>query len=355
MERACLRVRKEEAERARELLRRAGLLDRSFEPSRSGDFVLFPLVREPGASEMAELRRQLGHAELTLADVREREAKRPPSLKELLARSLPPELVERAPRAFDVVGDIAIVEVPPELWPHRQVVGEAIMAIHKRVRLVLAKGGPVAGTFRVRELVPIAGSGPTETTHREHGCTFRLDVARVYFSPRLSYEHARVASQAREGEILVDMFAGVGPFSILAAKKAPGLLAYAIDINPVAVHYLALNVRANKVLGSVVPMLADAGKAIRSALRGVADRVVMNLPERAHEFLGAACEALRPEGGVVHFYTFASAPRPEEEAISALRAGVEGAGRELERVLAVRRVREVAPYRWQVVVDALIA
>ena len=79
------------------------------------------------------------------------------------------------------------------------------------------------------------------------------------------------------------------------------------------------------------------------------------MPERAHEFLRAACEALRPEGGVVHFYTFAGAPRPEEEAIGILRSGVEGAGRELERVLAVRRVREVAPYRWQVVVDAFIA
>ena len=352
MERECLRVRRAEAERAHHLLKQMGLLDARYEPARSGDFVFFPLSRPPGPDELASLKASLPSAQLARADVRER--RRPLSLRELLAKRLPPELVELAPRAFDVIGDIAIVEVPPELWPHRRAIGEAIMAVQKRVRLVLAKGGPVAGTFRVRELVPIAGSGPTETAHREHGCIFKLDVARVYFSPRLSYEHARVASQAREGEVLVDMFAGVGPFSILAAKRKPGLLAYAIDINPVAVHYLALNVRANRVMGRVVPVLADAREAIKAALRGVASRVIMNLPERAHEFLDAACTALRPEGGVVHFYTFASAPEPEREAVEALRAGVEKAGRELARVLAVRRVKEVAPYRWQVAVDALV-
>ncbi|RLI09176.1 hypothetical protein DRO32_01185, partial [Candidatus Bathyarchaeota archaeon] len=212
MERPCVRVRRELASKAHAVLKRMGLLDGSFSPLRREDAVFFPLVREPRQSELEALAGEVGELEVLKAYFRARE--KPRGLLEILSRSLPPELLPEAPRSFDVVGDIAIVELPEALWPYRRAVGEAIMGVQKSVRLVLAKGGPVSGPFRLRELIPIAGSGPTETIHREHGCSFRLDVARVYFSPRLSYEHARVASQARPGELIVDMFAGVGPFSI---------------------------------------------------------------------------------------------------------------------------------------------
>ena len=320
---------------------------------REGESVLIPLARWPERGELKELEEEIGLIELSEADFEPREER--PSLLALLSRSIPPELLDLAPRAFDIVGDIAIVELRPELWPYRRQVGSAIMALHKRVRLVLAKGGPVSGAFRLRPLTPIAGSGPTETAHREHGCVFWLDVARTYFSPRLSYEHARVASQAREGELVIDMFAGVGPFSILMARRARAIMVYAIDINPVAIHYLARNVRANKVMGSVVPVLSDARAVVRRGLSGLADRVVMNLPEKATEFLESACEALRPEGGILHFYTFAGAPEPEREAVDVLKTGIRRAGRKIKRILLTRKVRAVAPFKWQVVVDAEVA
>jgi len=349
----CLKVRREEAEVAHELLKGMGLLNLAFEPARDGASVFFPLTRRPGPGELTAMKGSLSCFEIVEVELRPREAR--PSLQELLSRSLPPRLVEEAPRSFDVIGDIAIVEIQPELWPYRHEVGSAIMALQKHVRLVLAKGGPVSGPFRLRRLVPIAGYGPTETTHREHGCIFKLDVARAYFSPRLSYEHARVAGQARPGELVVDMFAGVGPFSIIMAKREPSVLAYAIDANPIAFHYLAMNVRANKLRGSVVPVLSDARRAIQKALRGLADRVIMDLPERAHEFLDAACLAIRPSGGHLHFYTFAGAPEPEKEAVERLKAGVEAAGRSVEAVLLARKVRPIGPYKWQVAVDAIIS
>ena len=353
MRRPCLRVPKRLASEAIALLKSLGLLERGLKVGREGESVLIPLARWHERGELKELERELASFELSKADFEPREER--PSLLALLSRSIPPELLDLAPRAFDIVGDIAIVELRPELWPYRRHVGSAIMALHKRVRLVLAKGGPVSGAFRLRPLTPIAGSGPTETAHREHGCVFWLDVARTYFSPRLSYEHARVASQVRRGEVVVDMFAGIGPFSILMARRAGSIVAYAIDINPVAIHYLARNVRANKVVGSVVPVLSDAGDAVEAALSGLADRVVMNLPEKAVEFVRSACEALKPEGGILHFYTFAGAPNPELEATRALVTSVEQAGRTVKRVLLARRVRAVAPFRWQVVVDAEVA
>ena len=353
MRRPCLKVPKRLASRAIALLKALGLYERGLRVKREGESVLIPLARWPEESELRELEEGLGRFELSEEDFEPRGER--PSLLALLSRSIPSELLDLAPRAFDIVGDIAIVELRPELWPYRRQVGSAIMALHRRVRLVLAKGGPVSGAFRLRPLTPIAGSGPTETAHREHGCVFWLDVARTYFSPRLSYEHARVASQVREGELVIDMFAGIGPFSILMAKRTGLIIVYAIDINPVAIHYLARNVRANKVMGSVVPVLSDAKEVVQRGLSGLADRVVMNLPERAAEFLESACEALRPEGGILHFYTFAGAPEPEHEAVEALRMGVERAGRTIRRVLLARKVRAVAPFKWQVVVDAEVA
>ena len=353
MERPYVGVRRELASRVLRVLKELGLLDRSCRPIRKEGLVLFPLVREPHEDELEVLEEKLGRVEVGTADFRPRE--KPRRLLDVLSGSLPGELMDLVPRSFDVVGDVAIIELPEPLWPYRSLVGSAIMAVHKKVRLVLAKGGPVSGEFRLRELVPIAGSGPTETVHREHGCIFRLDVAKVYFSPRLSFEHARVASQVREDEVILDMFAGVGPFSILAAKRAGSVLAYAVDVNPWAFHYLAQNVALNKVRGCVVPVLSDAREAVRSGLEGLANRVIMNLPEKAHEFLDAACEALRPEGGVIHFYTFAGAPEPEQEALRVLEEGVGKAGRSVRKILAVRKVRAVGPFRWQVVVDAEIA
>jgi len=353
MERPCLKVRRELASRALGLLREMDLLDRAFSPRREDAFVFFPLSREPTPVELEALTDRLGQVEVARTDFEPRE--KPKSLLEILSRALPPDLLEEVPRSFDVVGDIAIVEVSPPLWPHRSILGEALMEVHRRIRLVLAKGGPISGPFRLRELVPIAGSGPTETIHREHGCVFKLDVAKVYFSPRLSYEHARVASQVGAGEVVIDMFAGVGPFSILIARRTGGCLVFAIDINPVAIHYLAENVRLNKVRGLVVPVLADAREAVEKALEGLADRIIMNFPEGAKDFLGYACRALKPEGGIIHFYTFAGAPDPEGEAVRALIEGVEEAGRELRKVLVVRKVRAVGPFRWQVVVDAEVA
>ena len=344
-----MRVAKRRAQKALAILKDLGLLDRELKPRREGDLVLLPLLRDPSDQELEFLRQEVGDIEISEADFPVRE--KPRSLLDLLSTSLPPDALEKAPRSFDIIGDIAVVELEPELWPYASTIGSAIMALHKKVRLVLAKKGPISGDFRLRGLSPIAGSGPTETTHREHGCFFRLDVARVYFSPRLSYEHARVASQAHDGELVVDMFAGVGPFPILMAKQK-ALMAYAVDLNPVAFHYLTLNVVLNRVRGKVVPLLADARSLAEGGLPGLADRVVMNLPERAHEFLEAACTILRPEGGTIHFYTFAGGSSPELEAIERLREGVRRAGRSVRRILLVRKVRAVAPFRWQIVVDA---
>ena len=117
-----------------------------------------------------------------------------------------------------------------------------------------------------------------------------------------------MASLVQEGETVVDLFAGVGPFSILIAKKNPKVKVYAVDLNPEAVELLKVNVRVNRVENRVFPILGDARQITSTKLKGVADRVIMNLPETAIDFVDAACQAIKPEGGVIHFYAFVRSP-----------------------------------------------
>ncbi len=347
----CLRVPKFLGERAITLAGRLNLFDRELKVQRVDEYLCIPLIREPLPAEIEELKKSLQMFEVTSHGFPER-AGRPRELVDALENMLPPHLLASLPRAMDFVGDIAVVEIPPELEGCKGVLGEAILTMHKRLRTVLAKASAVGGVYRVREFEVIAGEAKTETVHREHGCAYHVDLTRAYFSPRLSHEHERVASQVREGETVIDMFAGVGPFSIMIAKKCGNVRVYAIDVNPDALHFLRRNITANRVEGKVTPILGEARRIVEERLLGTADRVIMNLPERAIEYVDAACGAIKPVGGVIHYYGFASSPEPLEAVKNRFIEAVRRTNRSVSKVLLAKTVRATAPLTWQVVTDA---
>ncbi|MEM3823775.1 MAG: class I SAM-dependent methyltransferase family protein [Candidatus Bathyarchaeia archaeon] len=348
----CLKVWKNFGEKAIILVTKLRLVDGELEIKRDEAFIYVPLIRQPSESELKALREQLPNFQISIDIFSER--KRRVTFTELLEDRLPPHLLASLPRAIDFVGDIAIIEIPPEIEAYKTLVGEAILKAHENVETVLAKAGAVSGTYRLREFSVIAGKPKTETVHKEHGCQFYVDLAKAYFSPRLSYEHNRVASLVEEGETVIDMFAGVGPFSILIAKKHENVKVYAIDVNPNAVEFLQKNVRLNRVEGKVHPILGDAKQVVEEKLFGMADRVIMNLPEKAIEFIDVACKAIKPTGGIIHFYTFVSSSESLENLKLKLIEAVEKCGRKVEKVLFSRFVRATAPYEWQAVIDAKI-
>jgi tRNA (guanine37-N1)-methyltransferase len=349
----CLKIPKALGEKAITLVRRLNLLDRELKVKRVEDHLYIPLTSEPLPAHIEELEKSLPEFEVSASSFPER-AKRSLKLADLLEARLSPHLLASLPRAIDFVGEIAVVEIPPELENHKRLIGEAILATHKRMRTVLAKSGAVGGTYRLREFEVIAGVDKTETVHREHGCAYHVDLSKVYFSPRLSHEHDRVASKVRENETVVDMFAGVGPFSILIAKKRRNVRVYAIDVNPEAVHYLKTNINVNRVEKKVVPILGDIRQVVEEKLTGIADRVIMNLPEKALEYVNVACETIKAEGGITHYYEFTSAPEPLETAKNRLIEAVKQTGRNVKEILLTRTVRVTSPYTWQVAVDAEI-
>jgi tRNA (guanine37-N1)-methyltransferase len=347
----CLRVPKKQGEKAIVLANKAKIVDKEFEIRRDEDFLYLPLVSQPSENSLETLRENGVTYQILACTFQERK-KQKPSLIEALSSELPPHLLASLPHGVDFVGDIAIIEVPPELDSYKKTIGETILKTHKNVRTVLAKAGAVGGTYRLREFKVIAGEQRTETVHREFGCLYSVDVAKAYFSPRLSYEHKRVASLVKEGETVLDMFAGVGPFAILIAKTHQNVKVYAIDANPHAFEYLKKNIRLNRALSKVHPFLGDARRIVNDNLKGVADRVIMNLPEKAVAFVDTACKAVNPFGGTIHFYSFVNASDPAEASKLRFTEAVERAKRKVAEIPFSRMVRETAPYECQAVIDA---
>jgi tRNA (guanine37-N1)-methyltransferase len=349
----CIKVPKSYGEKTISLATKFGLADKSLVIQREEESLCIPLIREPEGIELTTLKSQI--PKFTLYNVVFSEKQLPiETLTQVLQDKIPEDLLPKVPQAFDVIGDIVVIDIPPQLKPCQNIIGDALLQTQKTVTTVLAKAGDISGIFRVRDYEFIAGEHKTRTIHKEFGCQYHVDIAKAYFSPRLSHEHERVAALVQDGETVVDLFAGVGPFSVLIGKRKSMVKVYAVDLNPDAVELLNLNVKINRVENNVFPILADAGEISKTKLKRSADRVIMNLPETAIDFVDAACNVIKPQGGIVHFYGFVRSPNTIEDLKQRFMRLVEKDGRKVEAFLYAKSIRETAPFESQVVLDAKI-
>ena len=349
----CIKVKKTQGQKALILTSRLGILRNQLVIRKNAKYLFLPIIRHPKKDELLEFEKEFSEFEISAFSFskKKRSSK---TLVQALRDRLPSDLLAILPRAMDFVGDIAIVEIPPLLEIHEALVGEAILETHKNVRTVLSKTGAVGGTYRLRKFKTIAGEQRTFTLHKEYGCKYEVDLAKAYFSPRLSHEHNRIASLVNKAETIVDLFAGVGPFSILIAKRNVNTKIYAVDINPDAINLLKKNIRLNRVENRVFPILGDVKEIFEKRFLSIADRVIMNLPERAIEFIDIACRTIKSEGGVIHFYNFIRLPNSIENLQLRLSEAVKQAGRNIGAFLSQKNIRATAPYEWQIVLDVKI-
>ena len=247
---------------------------------------------------------------------------------------------------IDVVGDIAIVKLRPGSEGKEAQIAASIMAEMKSVRCVFGQEGGIEGDFRLRKLRHLGGEDRTTTLHKENGLRLRLDVETCYFSPRLSTERLRIASKVSPGEKVLNMFAGVGPFSMLIARKTR---VWSCELNEAAFNFHVENNALNKVEGRIEMVLGDARELPRR-LEGVGkfERILMPHPSQSNLFLPAALSMLAP-GGVVHYYRHVTGVDPEE-AEGRLRAELAGISPGL-KVSSVRRVRAIGPRYIELVAD----
>jgi tRNA (guanine37-N1)-methyltransferase len=350
---ACIKVPKQKGETAITLASKMGLYNNTLSIEHEGNDLCIPLKRDLQAYEVELIKTHYPYVQLGKRTFSEKTSTSI-NLTQALTGKLPEELLADVPGAFDIIGDIVVIEIPTPLKPYEKVIGDAILQTHKNIKVVLGKASDIGGVFRVRDYTFLAGEDRTNTVHREFGCKYHVDLAKAYFSPRLSHEHERVAAQVQADETVADLFAGVGPFAILIGKRQTEATVYAVDLNPDAVELLKVNVRANRVDSQVFPVCADAREIAAGKLHGVADRVIMNLPETAIDFVDAACNAIKPQGGAVHFYAFIRQPDTIENLKQRFSDFVKLNHRKVKRFIYAKSIRETAPFESQIALDAKI-
>ncbi|MFW5977882.1 MAG: class I SAM-dependent methyltransferase [Halohasta sp.] len=327
MEVPCIAIPREDGEEGRQALADAGVLDDDYQIVNDEGTLFIPVTDPTAVPDRFET-----------------------TLQELPARQTvktPADVLGYEP-SLERLGDVVIVD---EDDPDRaDEIAEAVMASDLPARSVLNRASKIKGELRVRDWEVLAeredtARSPTETVHREYGHEFLVDLAAVYFSPRLATERHRVVDQIQPGERVLDMFAGVGPFAIPAASR--GAEVVAVDLNETAVDYCRENARRNGVCDSLTAISGDV-REVASDYYGWADRLVMNLPHSAGAFLDTAVD-LAGEECVIHYYDIQHDSDPFGPGIEAIQAAAEPAYDvtvETEHV-----VRSYAPHEVNVCLD----
>ena len=253
--------------------------------------------------------------------------------------------------AFDQIGDIIIVRIPDSLASKKKIIGKILLEQVKTAKSVFYQSSPVEGDFRTRNLQLIAGEKKTETEYRENGCRFLVDVEKAFFSPRLSTERERISNLVNDDDVVINMFGGVGMFSILAAKKTRCIV-YNIDINPTASKLCEENIKLNKLKGDVISLNGDSTAIINEQLQNKADRVLMLLPERSDEFLDTAISSLK-KNGFIHYYSHIHAEK-KQDAPKLSEDHFLSINKTHAKIISSKNVRPIGPRFYQTVIDVKI-
>ena len=320
----CVRVPREEGEAARADLADRDLVDADHEITVADGVLRIPVTDPAAVPEEYDV---VTHE----APVRE-------------GQTLPVDVLGWSP-TYERLGDIVILDQgDPE---RAQAAADAVMASSIPAETVVNRASKVKGETRVRDWDVLAGDG-TETVHREYGCEFLVDIATVYFSPRLATERHRVVEQVSPDDRVFDMFAGVGPFVIPAAKR--GATCVSADINPEAVDYLRENARRNGVADRVTAHAGDV-REVATDHDGWASRVVMNLPHSADAFLDTAV-TLAGDDCVLHYYDIQHDSDPFGPGERAIREAADGYDVTVE---CRQEVRSYAPHELNVCLDVRLS
>jgi tRNA wybutosine-synthesizing protein 2 len=260
--------------------------------------------------------------------------------------AIPEECLSLLPRGWFILGEVIIVKIHPLLGPYEALIGRALLDYYPRCCSVLADEG-ISGPLR-RPIRRIIVGSKTRTVHKENGVLFHLDAAQVMFSPGNLKERIRM-SLLGGGEVVVDMFAGIGYFSVPMAVHSRPKKLYAIELNPNAHNFLCQNIRQNHVEGIVQPLLGDCAKLAPS---GIADRVLMGMVQVTDQYLETAISALKP-GGVLHYHQTVPSWLYPDQAVRDVLEAAAGLGCRA-KILKCHKVKKFSPGVVHAVIDARI-
>jgi tRNA (guanine37-N1)-methyltransferase len=226
------------------------------------------------------------------------------SLRDAMRGIIEEPLLYLVPKSFDYVGDVAVISIPPELAAYKKAIASKLLSMRGNTRAVLNKISKLEGEHRVADFELLLGES-TETFHRENGYTYKLDVKKVFFNPRLYSERKRITAKIVPDECIIIPFAGVGPFVLPAAGK--GAKVFAVEINPNACTCLRENIRINRLERQITVIQGDftnitEAKDVQLPESGF-DRAIVPTPYGMDNFLVEVSKFVK-KGGLIHFYTF---------------------------------------------------
>ncbi len=340
-------VNKKDAEIVRRFLLKIELLDKGYRPLRRDKLVCFPLI-DSSLSFLGQI--QVPFA-LTTVDL---EKNPKPPLESLLI-GLEDIYGHQPELKIERIGDLALLSVTEDFKLHKQEIITAIKQTYK-IKGIFEKISEIKGLYRVPAIRHLSGSRIPLTIHIEYGIKIYVNLEKTYFNPRLANEHNRVASLVSDSEQILDMFTGVGPYSLHIVKKLITMRrndsekfksrVFAIDINPTAIDCLKRSIKLNKLNGMIYPIVADSTFVFHKRIRF--DRIIMNLPHAAYQYLLLATSFLKTRG-VVHFYTFSR----EEGPLAVEVAKFNSITKNQFQILSASILRAVAPHKVVVRIDAM--
>mgnify|MGYP003930534961 CR=1 FL=1 len=210
---------------------------------------------------------------------------------------------------YDIIGNIAIIN---PAYKHDKGLIQKIKSKHKNVHSIYVIKTKTSGIYRIKRHCYLWGKKSTKTIHKENKLLFELDINKVFFSPRMSFERMRIAKQIKKPSNVIVMFAGIGPFPITLAKYSKAKKIYGIEINKTAYKYFKKNIELNRVK-NVEPILGDVRKILKNKKYVEwADRILMPHPYKRTSYLKIALKCIK-NGGVIHYYDFANKDEWENE------------------------------------------
>jgi tRNA (guanine37-N1)-methyltransferase len=329
----CVEVPSSVAEEAIRVLRSKGLLARGARASKVGDGRRVRIPVPEGLVDDAVAALEALGVEVERCRDTFRLGSRGVRYVDLLRGRVPEEVLALLPRSYQVVGDLALIHLPDEALPYGRVIGEALARV-ARARAVFAVS-VTEGEFRVRRVLKLWGEGGTETVHREYGVRIYVDISKSYFNPTLSYEHWRVSEEVRDGERVLDLFSGVGGFSLHIAFRRHATCV-AVDSNPHAIVALVRSTTLNRLRGRIVPVISRVEELGELLPRGSFSRAIVDLPHRSLDYLDLAASFVE-RGGYIHLYVLGG--EDPSEVVSRV-------GRASYRLVELRRVLDYAPRRY---------
>ena len=269
-------------------------------------------------------------------------------LKQALKGKLSEKELEALRKSFDSVGSIAILEIPKELERKEKTIAKELLKLHKHFRTVAKKVQGRQGKYRTSKLKVIAGEKNLVADYKESGCSFKVSLGKVYFSPRLSAERLRIAKQVKNGEKVGVFFAGAGPYCIVIAKHSKAEKIYGFEWNPKAVKDFEENIKRNKMQGRVFAVKGDVKKTAKK-FKGFFDRIAMPAPQTSWSYLKGALASCKKKA-IVHFYCFTDTEKPFGKALERLKK-ISVKEKIKLKVLSKKVVRPYSKKKCQIVLD----